>query len=53
MKQQWEYTVFRANSVEGRSIQDALDLHGIEGWELVAVHPQPPHATLVFKRPKQ
>lgn len=47
----WEYLVYRLNNVN-ESLQDNLTKYGAEGWELAALHPQPPHVNLVFKRPK-
>lgn len=48
----WEYAVKRLNSVSDK-IDTALAEAGPDGWELVAVFQQPPHLTLIFKRPAQ
>ena len=45
----WAYTVARFNLVGG-ILENTLNHYGKEGWELVAIQPQPPHLNLVFKR---
>lgn len=52
MDLKWEYEVYRFNNV-GESLKDKLTEYGAEGWELVALHPQPPHVNLIFKRGKR
>lgn len=51
MIEKWEYETYRMNNV-GEKIDVLLPKYGEEGWELVALMPQPPHTYLIFKRPK-
>ena len=48
-RDQWEYLVVRLNNVVGK-LDDILNPHGADGWELVALQAQPPMTNLIFKR---
>lgn len=48
-REQWEYDVLRIDNLNA-SLVDHLQRYGAAGWELVALHTQPPHLNLIFKR---
>ncbi len=49
----WEYKISVINTTPIPSVQAQLNGLGEEGWELVAVHTNPPYTFFYFKRAKE
>jgi hypothetical protein len=52
----WSYSIISMNVPEGRlatvDAEAQMNEHGLEGWELVAVHPRGDQVLLFMKRPE-